>query len=84
MARSSLINDNSLMQPFFPGTPRGRGKNGEEGKMTRPSDANWREAFPNCKFNRNLPGGEDGVEEVKPLTYQEYLKRKLGISGSES
>lgn len=77
MARSSLINDNSLMQPFFVGTPRGSGKNGEEGKIERVSDDRFKKAFPNCRFNRNLPG--DSGETVDG-TYEAYLKRKMGWS----
>lgn len=64
-----LLNGRSLMQPFLPGSPGGRGQNGH-GASKRVADDRWATAFPECKHNDNL-GGEE-----KPWSYEEYLKKK--------
>lgn len=67
---SKLVNDRSLMQPFLPGTPGGRGRGGH-GESKRVSDDNWKNAFPDCQHNETLGSGPAG------WSYDAYMLRFL-------
>lgn len=52
---TTLVHEGSLMQPFLPGSPTGRG-GALDGDHPRITDERWEKAFPNCKWNKYLAG----------------------------
>jgi hypothetical protein len=63
MGKTTLVKPTSMMQPFLPGSPGGRGKSGD-GEAKQIEDWRWKQAFPDCKHNKWLNEYNQEGEEV--------------------
>jgi hypothetical protein len=73
-----LVNDRSLMQPFLPGSPVGRGSHGD-GEAQPITNERWAQAFPDCPYNKNLTDST-----LPQWSYEDYVKSKLANTGANA